>query len=219
MAVRLMLNEVTRSEVKDMMKAILLLVACTCLPAASQSSDGSENKGSQTSGQITITKVEFVSEYSMVGANARTKPGGVIAVVQTNRKMARPSGQLERDFAWAKLSNYVFQYTTSDSKTATATALAVGNQDELPSGSRMQVWVHAKQGSSGQQSMLGFGGKFVTVDGEVISGMVAPSQYITGLTVLAPFPDNVTSFTLTFKEAGFVTAPIKRDVKTSPSRK
>lgn len=201
------------------MKAILLLAACTYLPVAGQSPDRSQNSGPQTSGQITITKVEFVSEYSMAGANAQAKPGGVIAVVQTNRKMVQPSGDLERGYAWAKLSNYVFQYTTSDSKTATATALAVGNQDELPSGSRMQVWVHAKQGSSGQQSMLGFGGKFVKVDGEVTSGMVAPSQYITGLTVLAPLPNNVTSFTLTFKETGFVTAPIKRDVKTSPSRK
>jgi len=164
----------------------------------------------QTSEPIRITKVEFVSEYRIGDTTVTALPDKVIAVVQTNRKWEPPAPKVVSDVAWMKLDNYVFQYTVPSSKTGSVSAIAVGNQQELPSGNMLQLWVHKKQGSA-QQNMVNVGGQFVPIDGDLITSTVLPSQYISGLTVLAALPKNVTSFVLSFKEIAYVSEPIHRD--------
>jgi hypothetical protein len=208
-----------------MTSTVFLILALASVTAAAQQSakkpavqsqtmDSSKDAKPQTSEEMKITKVEFVSSYQMINTTVTAQPDKVIAVVQTDRQWAKPV------VAWLKLSNYVFQYTTADSKTGFVPAVAAGNQNKLPSGSMLQVWIHEKTGS-GQPSLISDGDKnFVTVDGDVANGIVEPSQYIGGLAVLAALPKNVTSFTLSIKDIAYVSQRIQRDTeKGLPARK
>jgi hypothetical protein len=156
-----------------------------------------QRKTPQTSEQIKITKVEFVSEYKAGNYVCRPTPNAVIAVVQTNRQ---PKG--DRPDIKIGLDDYVFQYTTAGSKTGSIPAYAVGEQAvfSLPQGDMaVQYWHTGPAGS--------------------FNNTVGPSQYISGLTLLAVLPKDVTSFTLTIKHLNFVSGPIRHEPgKDSPAK-
>jgi hypothetical protein len=135
-----------------------------------------------------VTKVRFLTEYRIVDSTAQPKPGAVLAVVQTNR-----AG--DTDDITCSLEDYVFQYTTAGSATGSIPAFAVGEQDTLMGGQMLQMWHSA--------------------EGGVIHGTVPSRQSIAGLTILAPLPKDVTSFTLTIKHLNFVSETIQRDSAAS----
>ena len=167
----------------------LIFVALNCMFVFAESVDSSKDIESK----IEITKVDYVYTYSMPTTTVTAEPDKVIIVVQTNQKW--------ENHAWVSvaLDNYVFQYTTADSKTGSAHAVAVGNQDKLADGSMLQVWRYSEGLSD---------------------GVVGPSQYITGLTVMAALPKDVISFTINIKNISFVSQPIKCDMgKDLPSTK
>jgi hypothetical protein len=161
----------------------------------SQTANGPNGAKPQTPGRVEVTKVEFVRSYQMLNKTVTALPDDVIAVVQTSEQWASPRPISE----WTKLTNYVFQYTTADSRTGFAPGLAVGSQMELANGQMLQVWADAEGGR------LNYG---------------VASHYIDGLTVLAALPKSVTSFTLSIKDIAFVSRPIQRDSgKDSPAAK
>ncbi len=168
------------------------------MPAApSQSAGSSQNVKPQTSEQIMISKVEFVYYYKIMNTTVTPTPDNVIAVIQTNAKMK--SGKFP-----IKLDNCLFQYTTSDAKTGSVSAFAVGNEDTLIDGQKMQVWIVGAP-NAGMQSYI----NGVAVDGKVLNGIVPPGQNISGLTIVAMLSKNVTFFTFSIKEFAFVSEPIQ----------
>jgi hypothetical protein len=138
-----------------------------------------------------VTKVDFVPSFKMVNTTVTAQPGQVIVVVQTD-SAANGAG--------TKLDHYAFKYTTAGSKTGSIPALATGGQYTLVDGEKLQTWICVNRG--------------------LISGMVDLSQNITGFTVVAALPNDVTSFTLSIQDWGYLSPLIRRDSqKGSPAAK
>ena len=133
-----------------------------------------------------ITKVEFLPSYQMLRATARAKPYEVIVVVQTDWE---PHGSVT-----SKLDHYAIRYTTAGSNTGSVPALASGTRHTLVNGEQLQIWNCAQAG--------------------VVSGVSA--QNITGFTVVAALPQDVTSFTVSNQEISFASPPIQRSAWPVP---
>lgn len=180
--------------------------------APRNNADSSMTQKSQTTGNIQITKVSFVSSYQLVREKVTAQPGKVIAVIQTNREFSKPFDVM------LSLSNYTIRYNTSDSKTGVAPAIAVGNQHDLPSGEMMQAWCNAQSHTGGQSLVADEKGNFKSMDGKMESGIVEHSRYISGLTILVSLPENVSSFTISIKDIAFVSHLIQRFSADSSSQ-
>jgi hypothetical protein len=157
--------------------AVLLVLAVASVTAAAQ------QPAAQAQNHIDLTRVRFVPSYRIVNSTVTAEPDNVVVIVQTNW---HPQGV---DFY--KLDNYAFQYTTAESKTGSAPAIAAGSQDTLITGTKLQVWNCAKGG--------------------LINGTVSEGQSITGATIVAVLPKDVTSFTLSIKDLAFVSPLVQRD--------
>jgi hypothetical protein len=164
----------------------------------SQSADSSKNAKPQTSGQVEVTKVEFLAEYTMCGFVLRPKPtGDMIVVVQTNIR--------EDPFnsAWGKLDNYAFEYTTAASGTGSSPSGAVGYQYTLTNGQNWNFW-HT---GGGVRDCVG----------------APPSREVGRIIVVGVLPKNATSFKLSVRNVAdipLVSGPIQHDTgKGSPSAK
>jgi hypothetical protein len=142
-----------------------------------------QQPAAQAQSRIDLTRVRFVPSYQIVNSTVTAEPDNVVVVVQTSW---HPKG-----VDYYKLDNYAFQYTTADSKTGSVPAIAAGSQDTLIDGSSLQVWSCAKGG--------------------LIHGIVSSGQSITGTTVVAVLPKDVTSFTLNIKDIAFVSPLVQRD--------